>query len=147
MRSKIYVFLAFLLVISLFQVNPVQSQTHSAYVYYLDDSTEVPIDNAEVTFRFGSGTGSGTFYTDIHGMAYTTHACDSSCALRVSVNADGYDPVNPASGEYRTHCDAQHHFPFLMEPADHASIKSDRQTVFNDLENFLIRRYLELRKE
>jgi len=110
-------------------------QTHSAYVFYMrGDTLEVPIDSAEVTFLFRSGTGSGTFYTNSNGMCYTTHVCGDSigCRLRVSVFATGFDPLHPASGEYQTHCDQMNYFPFEMTPSDGAFINPNKtKSCFN----------------
>jgi hypothetical protein len=105
------------------------AQTHSAQVYYRSGGQAIPIEDANVTFIFGSGTGSGTFQTDDHGNCATTHICTAdSCSLRVSVSVAGFDPVNQPSGEYFVLCNQQRYFLFEMELSDGA-LRFKKETI------------------
>ena len=106
------------------------AQTHIAYVFYYDSlNIETPIEDAEVRFSFSSGTGSGLKYTHAQGLAATTHRCapdSDSCHVQVTVDADGFDPVNPASGSYLTWCTTTY-FEFEMEPSTHDLVRPKEQ--------------------
>ena len=117
MKSKLFIQIVFTAIVIFAISGYLFAADTAARVYDREDTTYVPLYNAQVVWEF-EGEPPLIQYTDINGKCSTTHDPSDSCMLSVSASAPGYTPVNPASGSYTVYCYEQFQFTFIMDDTD-----------------------------